>query len=678
MAQRRAVEKSGHRQLALSGKVLKKYRLLHRLRQFGVSYKLMSDKKQTTHKKATYLQRISQTVKEFIVNSSRMTTDKTDTITRKKMKHQRMILTDSMLNLHSDFLKKNPSMKLSYSSFCTLRPFYVTAPKASDRSTCLCHHHENADLMLQVLMSSGALKSTKLEDSFQLVCCTPATEACLLRTCLRCKTKHTVLAPEISGISVQWRQWERDQDQTASGIHFNMKLNLHSGSLSELLHLYEEKLRSETTTHVCLVHNQAKAYRELIKTCSENTVIVHVDFSESWKCKYASEIQACHFGQNLPQLTLHTGMYYTKGEKGAFCSVSESKRQDAAAIWTHMDPVLRDIRTKYPSVTTVHFWSDGPSKQYKNKKNFYLISEVPPTLGFSRTTWNYFPTSHGKGAPDGIGGTVKRTADSLLLRGNDVVDGKDLFEKISNSLNGVQLYHILEENLETYDTLVTQHLKQVPSTRQIHQVIPHQNCICHRQLSCFCSEPLDCQCFSPATLCIRYCLEEQQTNARARKSRPLAMLMEEMEDELGEAGDSVDEMEDEMEEESLKGPEGAIVDITINSIETGDWLAVVYDDHWWLGKSIDVDIEPQDVKVEFMHPHGPTANFHPKHGRRDVCFCPLKDVLLKLTGTACPLQASRTRELYAIAPDVMDFIERRHVQHLLSNAQVPQVRQTIC
>ncbi|GAA6091572.1 uncharacterized protein LOC113073196 [Tachysurus ichikawai] len=189
VAQRRAIERSGHRQLALSGKVLKKYRLLHRLRQFGVSYKLMSDKKQMTHKKATYLQSISQTVKEFFVNSSCMTTDKTDTITRKMIKHQRMILRDSMLNLHSDFCKKNPRIKLSYSSFCTLRPFYVTAPKASDRSTCLCHHHENANLMLQVLMSSGALKSTKLEDSFQLVCCTPATEACLLRTCLRCKTK---------------------------------------------------------------------------------------------------------------------------------------------------------------------------------------------------------------------------------------------------------------------------------------------------------------------------------------------------------------------------------------------------------------------------------------------------------------------------------------------------------
>lgn len=86
--------------------------------------------------------------------------------------------------------------------------------------------------------------------------------------------------------------------KTANGIHFNTKLTMHSGSLSELLHPYEEKLRSETITHVCLVHNQSNAYRNAIETCSEDTVIIHVDFSESWKCRYASEIQACHFGHN--------------------------------------------------------------------------------------------------------------------------------------------------------------------------------------------------------------------------------------------------------------------------------------------------------------------------------------------------------------------------------------------
>ncbi|XP_026051822.1 uncharacterized protein LOC113038532 [Carassius auratus] len=643
-----------------SGKILKKYCLLHQIHQFGITYKLIRGKKQTK-KKPTFLKGITETVKDFFLNSARVTTDKTDTITRNKIKQQRMILADSMINLHSDFLISNPTVKLSYSSFCSLKPFYITAPKASDRKTCLCQKHENAYLILEVLRMSGVVKSNNLDDSFQLVCCSPASEACLLCTCSRCVNKGTVTTQEQDKIHVQWKQWERVQEETVNGI--NTKLVQHSGSLSKLIKLYEQILRNETTTHVCLVRNQSKAYRNTIETCEESTAIVHVDFSEFWRCKYQSEVQACHFGQNLPQLTLHTGMYYIKGGKAGFCTLSESKRQDAAAIWTHMDPVLKDIKTRYPQVTTVHFWSDGPSKQYKNKKNFFLLSCIPPTLGFERATWNFFPTSHGKGTPDGIGGTVKRTADNLFLRGNDVTDGHTFFVKVSNSLKSIQLYHIAEEDMQRYDTLLMHPLKQVPSTRKIHQVIPHENRIQHRQLSCFCL--LVCQCFSPATFYFHGYPEEQQSDTRrAGKKRPLAMLLEEMEKEMV-GGEDV--MEEELDEEPLKSPEGTVTVTTVSSLNNGDWLAVVYDDHWWLAKTIAVDTEHQDLKVEFLHPHGPTAKYQPKLLTKDVCFCPVKDIIVKLMGIASPVKL-RKREIYSIAPDVMDFIEREHVRRLLPKA----------
>ena len=87
------------------------------------------------------------------------------------------------------------------------------------------------------------------------------------------------------------------------------------------------------------------------------------------------------------------GMYHTKREKAGFC-------KDAATIWAHMDLILKDIQTTFSTVETLYFWSDGPSKQYKNKMNFLLIYDVPPQLGL--TIWNFFPTSHGKGSPDGI------------------------------------------------------------------------------------------------------------------------------------------------------------------------------------------------------------------------------------------------------------------------------------
>lgn len=354
--------------------------------------------------------------------------------------------------------------------------------------------------MLEVLRENGVVKSGKLEDSFELVCCLQTSEACLLRSCTRCLHKHTLPTPQQDQTNVEWQQWERVQDQTADRLHFNTRLVRHSGTLGELLQQYEDKLKTETTTHVCLVQNQTREYRSMIEKCNVSTVIVHVDFSEAWKCKYSSEVQSCHFGQNLPQLNLHTGIYYTKEQKTGFCTVSESKRQDASAIWTHMEPVLTDIRLKFPKVDTIHFWSDGPSKQYKNKNNFSLLCSVPPTLGFKKTTWNFFPTSHGKGAPDGIGGTVKRTADNLILRGNDIVNGNIFHEMVGKSLCSTKLYVITEADMHPYDALLSQPLKPVPATRKLHQVTPtYQNDseIYCRSLSCFCSEPQMCKCFSP-------------------------------------------------------------------------------------------------------------------------------------------------------------------------------------
>ena len=636
--------------LTLSGRVLKKYRLMHQTKQFGLTYNTLR-KRRTADKKPTYIHKITQVVQDFYHNASRMTTDKQDTITRKKVKHQRMILTDTIFNLHREFIRKEPTVKISYSSFCALRPFYMTAPKPSDRKTCQCQYHENAKLMLEVLRTHSIIKSSKLEDSFELVCCSQMSEACLLRSCTRCLQKQTVPTPEQEQTKVEWQQWERVQDQTTDKLHYNTRLVKHTGTLAELIKLYQDKLKSETTTHVCVVQNQSREYRNMIKNCNESTVIVHVDFSEAWKCKYSSEVQSCHFGQNLPQLNLHTGIYYTKEQKSGFCTVSESKRQDAAAIWTYMEPVLRDIRSKFPNATTIHFWSDGPSKQYKNKKNFALICSVPHALGFQRTTWNFFATSHGKGAPDGVGGTVKRTADRLVLQGNSIEDGKMFHDMVGRSLSTTQVYQISEGDMHKYDALLSQPLKPIPATRKIHQVIPHRNSIQCRPMSCFCCEM--CKCFNVTTFQVtedtpaREPAQENGGFTVTQKNRgPLAMLMEEM------------------EEEPCHGPDGTVTDVSASAINSGDWLAVIYDQNWWLAKAIAVDGHHQDVQVEFFHPHGPSTRFHPK-SKKDQCFIPLDNILVKLLGPSTPGRASRTRDIYQLSDEVMDFIEEAHINRLL-------------
>lgn len=45
-------------------------------------------------------------------------------------------------------------------------------------------------------------------------------------------------------------------------------------------------------------------------------------------------------------------------------------------------------------------------------------------------SWNFSIAGHGKNPMDGIGGSIKRTADSIVLHGQDVTTAHDLIEKV--------------------------------------------------------------------------------------------------------------------------------------------------------------------------------------------------------------------------------------------------------
>lgn len=48
-------------------------------------------------------------------------------------------------------------------------------------------------------------------------------------------------------------------------------------------------------------------------------------------------------------------------------------------------------------------------------------------------TWNFSEPGHGKGAMDGIGGSLKRNSDRNVLHGKPISCAKDLAEMFSDS-----------------------------------------------------------------------------------------------------------------------------------------------------------------------------------------------------------------------------------------------------
>ena len=57
-----------------------------------------------------------------------------------------------------------------------------------------------------------------------------------------------------------------------------------------------------------------------------------------------------------------------------------------------------------------------------------------------------------------------------------------------------------------------------------------------------------------------------------------------------------------------------------------DFVACKYDSFWWVGLICEVDEVSKDVKVVFLHPHGPVKSFAWPN-REDCCWIPLTNIL---------------------------------------------------
>ena len=162
-------------------------------------------------------------------------------------------------------------------------------------------------------------------------------------------------------------------------------------TISDLCNLLEGKM-VEFTEHLPRIRHQYKALKNLKDSLSPSEIIVHVDFAENYCCKYGKEVQSVHFGASRAQITLHTGVLYSYGRAPqTFCTISEVTEHGSIPILAHLRKILEPYVAENPEVTTIHFLSDGPSTQYKNKIMFGLIavtrSEIFPQL--KSITWNY-------------------------------------------------------------------------------------------------------------------------------------------------------------------------------------------------------------------------------------------------------------------------------------------------
>lgn len=85
-----------------------------------------------------------------------------------------------------------------------------------------------------------------------------------------------------------------------------------------------------------------------------------------------------------------------------------------------IDRLIAEVKKLVPDVTAIHFWTDSPSSQYRNKTIFDLVCHFEKRYSVL-ASWHYFECGHGKGPCDGVGGTTKRNADNAVKQGKALI-----------------------------------------------------------------------------------------------------------------------------------------------------------------------------------------------------------------------------------------------------------------
>ena len=95
--------------------------------------------------------------------------------------------------------------------------------------------------------------------------------------------------------------------------------------------------------------------------------------------------------------------------------------------------ILVDLKCKLPKLSTIIYFTDGCTGQYKKRKNFYKFCHHKSCFGLN-ARWVFFATSHV------IGGTVKRLVSNASLKRdleNQILSLGDMFQFCKENIQNV-------------------------------------------------------------------------------------------------------------------------------------------------------------------------------------------------------------------------------------------------
>jgi hypothetical protein len=388
------------------------------------------------------------------------------------VKHQKRLVLSNLDELFAAWKERSPEKKVGFSTFAALRPKWcVLAGATGTHAVCVCKYHQNP-----ILMAEACLKSS-VHDLMKLCVCSNENENCMMGHCKDCPGRDGLMdylniCEELDDIDeVSYLQWV-STDRTKLVTVTESKADFIENFSTQLLKL---------TRHSFTAKSQSDYMKQLKSSMKAmEDIILQGDFAENYSYVVQDEIQSFHWENK--QATLHPFVAYRRLEDGTLehrniCVVSDVKEHSTVTVFSFLKVVIRQLQADFPGIKKIHYFTDGCAGQYKNKNNFINLCHHEEDFGLE-ADWNFFATSHGKSACDGIGGTVKRLLTKASLQrpySNPILTIEAVMSFCTESIPGIKFFNVIPEEVTRCGTELKERFEEartIKGTLQFHRLIP--------------------------------------------------------------------------------------------------------------------------------------------------------------------------------------------------------------
>lgn len=329
-----------------------------------------------------------------------------------KIHMQKRLLLGNLKELYKLYKEETPALpEIGFSSFANLRPKHcVIAGASGTHSICICTYHQNPKLMI----SAFGNKDINIVQLIEKCVCNMNASDCMLHHCRHCPGVNGILEFIESSLesddreTINFSQWTKTDRSTLENL---------SLPVDEFINKLSNDIR-DLTKHHFIAKKQSSYLKYLKDNIDDSQCIVIGDFSENYSFVVQDASQGFHWTNN--QATIHPFIVYFISENNlshrTFCFISDCLQHKTSLVYTFQKTLIPEIRDFIPNLKKVNYFTDGSIAQYKNKYNFINICHHEQDFHGILAEWNYFATSHGKNACDGIGGMVKRAAYKASLQ----------------------------------------------------------------------------------------------------------------------------------------------------------------------------------------------------------------------------------------------------------------------